>query len=41
MVDKKVVRMEYVGSKLQIANIFPKPVEENQFFKLKFILVGW
>ena len=35
MVDKDIIKIKYIDTKNQIADIFTKPIENNQFFKLK------
>ena len=41
LVDKGTIRMSHVDTKNQVADIFTKPIEDNQFFKLRCMLMGW
>ena len=31
----------YIDTKLQLADIITKPVEDSQFFNLQYLLIGW
>lgn len=41
LVDNGVIKINYIDTKKQIADILTKPVESNQFFKLRYMLMGW
>ena len=41
LVDNKVIKISYIDTKKQLADILTKPIETNQFFKLRFMLLGW
>jgi len=41
LVNKGTIKIKYIDTKSQVADIFTKPIEENQFFKLRYILMGW
>ena len=41
LVDEKVIRINYIDTKDQIADILTKLIKNNQFFKLRYILMGW
>ena len=41
LVDKKIIRINYIDTKKQLADILTKPIEDNQFFKLRYMLMGW
>ena len=41
LVNDKLIRISYIDTKEQMANILTKPVENSQFFKLRYMLIGW
>ena len=41
LVDSKVINIDYIDTKKQLADMLTKPIENNQFFKLRFMLMGW
>ena len=41
LVDRGVITISYIETKKQMADIFTKPIESNQFFKLRYMLMGW
>ena len=41
LVDNKTIRISYIDTKKQLADLLTKPIEDNQFFKLRFMLMGW
>ena len=40
-VDSKRIRIEYIRSEDQLADIFTKPIMDGQFFVLRYKLCGW
>ena len=40
-VDSKRIRIEYIRSEDQLADIFTKPIMDRQFFVLRYKLCGW
>ena len=41
LVDNKTIRIRYIDTKKQLADLLTKQIEDNQFFKLRFMLMGW
>jgi len=41
LVENKVIRIHYVDTKEQIADLLTKPIESSQFFKLRYMLMNW
>ena len=41
LVDNKTIRIKYIDRKKQLVDILTEPIENNQFFKLRFMLMGW
>lgn len=41
LVHKKVIRISCIDTKNQVADILTKPVEDNQFFELMHMIIGW
>ena len=41
LVEDKVIRIIYVDTKEQIADLLTKPIENSQFFKLRYMLMNW
>ena len=41
IVNKGTTKIKYIDTKNQIADIFTKPIENNQFFKFRCMLMGW
>ena len=38
---KKIININYVDTKKQLAEMLTKPIEANQFFKSRHVLMGW
>ena len=41
LVENDTIKINYIDTKKQLADILTKPVENSQFFKLRFMLMGW
>ena len=41
LVDKGIIKIQYINTKKQLADILTKPIDEGQFFKLRYMLMGW
>ena len=41
LVDNGAIKINYIDTKKQLADTLTKPIESNQFFKLRFMLMGW
>ena len=41
LVDKNVVKTNYIDTKKQLDGILLKPIDNNQSFKLRFMLMSW
>ena len=41
LVDKGIIKINYVDTKKQMADTLTKPIENNQFFKLRCMIMGW
>ena len=41
LVNDKVIKISYIDTKKKLADILTKPIDANQFFKLRFMLMGW
>jgi hypothetical protein len=35
------IRLKYISTKLQLADILTKPLDDSSFFKLRHMLCGW
>ena len=40
-VDDEVIKINYVDTKKQLADILTKPIDEVQFSKLRHMIMGW
>ena len=40
LVNNNVIKIKYVDIKEQLVDILTKPVKNNQFFKLRYMLMG-
>ena len=40
-VIRKEVQIDHINTHLQLADILTKPVEDGQYFKLRYLLMGW
>ena len=36
-----IIKIDYIDTKKQLVEILTKPIESNQFFKLRYALMGW
>ena len=41
LVNNNIIKINYIDTKKQLVNILKNPVERSQFFKLRFMLMGW
>ena len=41
LVDKKIIKINYVDTKKKLANTLKNPIEFNKLFKLRHVLMGW
>ena len=41
LIDKNAIKINYIETKKKVVEILTKPIEINQSFKLRFILLAW
>ena len=41
LVNKSVIKINFIDTKKQLVDMLTKPVKTSQFFKLRFMLMGW
>ena len=41
LVNDTIVKIKYIDTKKQLADILTNPIETGQFFKLRSMLMGW
>ena len=41
LVGNKDIRIKHVDTKQQVADMLTKPIDDNQFFKLRHMLMSW